>query len=133
MNKKSLEKLPEKKRFSIVARGRSFSYAFRGVGIIFKTQHNAWVHGLVAVIVILLGLCFRISPGEWAVVILSITSVLAAEAFNTAMEIDMDLTSPNYHPYAKDTKDVAAGAVLLTVVGASVVGLIIFLPKILAF
>ncbi len=123
------KKLSEKKRFSIVARARSFTYAFRGIGIIFKTQHNAWVHGLAAVVVIFLGFLLEISSGEWAVILLSITSVLAAEAFNTAMEIDMDLTSPRYHPYARDTKDVAAGAVLLTVAGAIVVGCIIFIPK----
>ncbi|MBP6857893.1 MAG: diacylglycerol kinase family protein [Candidatus Pacebacteria bacterium] len=123
--------MSEKKRFSIVARGKSLTHAFRGLGIIFKTQHNAWVHGLVAVLVVILGLWLHISEGEWAVIILSITSVLAAEAFNTAMEIDMDLTSPNYHPYAKDTKDVAAAAVLITALGASIVGIIIFIPKIL--
>jgi diacylglycerol kinase len=125
------KKLSERKRFSIVARGRSFKHAFRGVGIIFRTQHNAWVHGLVALVVILMGLGFDISVGEWAVVILSITSVLAAEAFNTAVEIDMDLTSPNYHPYARDTKDVASAAVLITALGALIVGLVIFIPKII--
>jgi diacylglycerol kinase (ATP) len=124
------KKLSEKKRFSIIARGRSFKHAFRGVGIIFKTQHNAWVHGLVALCTIILGFSLRISAGEWATVILAITSVLAAEAFNTAVEIDMDLTSPNYHPYARDTKDVASAAVLITAVGALVVGLVIFIPKI---
>ncbi|MDQ5930913.1 MAG: diacylglycerol kinase [Patescibacteria group bacterium] len=123
--------MSEKKRFSIVARGRSFKYAIRGLGVIFKTQHNAWVHGLVALAVILMGLGFDISTGEWAVVILSITSVLAAEAFNTAVEIDMDLTSPNYHPYARDTKDVASAAVLITALGALIVGLVIFVPKVL--
>jgi undecaprenol kinase len=60
-------------------------------------------------------------------------AVLVAESFNTAMEIDIDLTSPQYHPYARDTKDVAAGAVLLAVIGAVIVGGIIFIPKILLF
>lgn len=123
--------MSDKKRFSIVARGRSFKHAFRGVGIIFRTQHNAWVHGVIALAVLALGLWLDISAGEWAVVILSITSVLGAEAFNTAMEIDIDLTSPNYHPYARDTKDVASAAVLITAMGALIVGLIIFLPKVL--
>lgn len=123
------KKLSEKKRFSIIARARSFKHAFRGVGIIFKTQHNAWIHGLVAIVVIALGFWLNISEGEWAVILLAITSVLAAEAFNTAMEIDMDLTSPHYHPYARDTKDVAAAAVLITVIGASIIGLVIFIPK----
>jgi diacylglycerol kinase len=59
------------------------------------------------------------------------TAVLVAESINTAIEIDIDLTSPQYHPYARDTKDVAAGAVLISVIGAVIIGAIIFVPKIL--
>lgn len=124
--------ISEKKRFSMVARMRSFNHAFRGIGIIFKTQHNAWIHAVVAVIVVVLGIWLQISHLEWGLLILSIAAVLAAEGFNTALEIDIDLTSPDEHPYARDTKDVAAGAVLLTVCGAIIVGLIIFLPKVYA-
>ena len=76
-----------------------------------------------------LGWWLHISEGEWAMLVLAIGMVLAAEAFNTAIEIDIDLTSPEYHPYARDTKDVAAGAVLITVIVAIVVGCIIFIPK----
>jgi diacylglycerol kinase len=114
-----------------VARAKSFKHAFRGIGVIFKTQHNAWIHAVVGVIVIILGFVYSLSEAEWGLLVLSMAAVLAAEGFNTALEIDMDLTSPEYHPYARDTKDVAAGAVLLTVIGAVIVGLIIFLPKIL--
>jgi diacylglycerol kinase (ATP) len=124
-------KLSEKKRFSIIARAQSFRHAIRGISVIFKTQHNAWVHALATVVAIGLGLYLNISEAEWALLVLAITSVLVAEGFNTAIEIDIDLTSPDFHPYARDTKDVAAGAVLLTVIGAVVVGLVIFLPKIL--
>ncbi len=126
-----MNNISEKKRFSIVARARSFRHAWRGVGIMFRTQHNAWVHALAAGVVVVLGFGLRISHGEWAVLILAIASVLAAEGFNTALEIDIDLTSPDEHPYARDTKDVAAGAVLLTVVGAVALGLVIFVPKLL--
>lgn len=126
-------RMTERKRFSIIARARSFKYALRGIGIIFKTQHNAWVHGAAALGVVVLGLWLHISEGEWAVVLLAITSVLAAEAFNTAVEIDIDLTSPNYHPYARDSKDVASGAVLITVLGAVIVGIVVFVPKIALF
>ncbi len=124
-----MEKLSERKRFSIIARARSFRHALRGIGIIFKTQHNAWIHGVAAVVVIGLGLWLKISAGEWAGILLSVTSVLAAEAFNTAVEIDIDLTSPNYHPYARDTKDVASAAVLITALGAALVGIVVFVPK----
>ena len=123
------KRMSEKKRFSIIARGRSVKHAVRGLKIILKTQHNAWVHTFFAILAVFLGFYFHISLGEWSAIILSITSVFVAEAFNTAMEIDIDLTSPTYHPYARDTKDVAAGAVLLTIIGSLVLGLIIFLPK----
>jgi diacylglycerol kinase (ATP) len=121
-----------KKNFSIIARARSFKNAFRGVGIMIRTQHNAWVHMVAAMVAIVLGFYLEITLAEWAVLTLAMGFVLAAEAFNTAMEIDIDLTSPNYHPYARDTKDVAAGAVLISVIVASVIGLIIFLPKIIS-
>lgn len=120
-----------KKNFSIIARARSFKHAFRGVGIMIRTQHNAWVHMVAAIIAIVLGFYLNITLAEWAVLVLAMGFVLASEAFNTAMEIDIDLTSPTYHPYARDTKDVAAGAVLISVIVASVIGLIIFLPKII--
>ncbi len=126
-----MDKFLTKKNFSIIDRARSFRHAFRGVGIMIRTQHNAWVHMVAALIAIVLGFRFDISLAEWSVLVLAMGSVLAAEAFNTAMEIDIDLTSPDFHPYARDTKDVAAGAVLISVIVAIVIGLIIFLPKII--
>lgn len=126
-----MKKMSEQKRFSIVARARSFTYALRGISILLKTQPNFWIHIVAAAVVTFLGFRLHISAGEWATLTLAMTMVIAAEAINTSFEFDIDLTSPEYHPYARDTKDVAAGAVLLTVVGAIIVGLIIFVPKIL--
>jgi len=132
-----MKKLPkhisEKERFSIVNRARSFKYAVRGMGIILKTQHNFWIQLVGAAIVAFLGFFLHVSPLEWCALILAVTAVFVAESFNTAIEIDIDLTSPHYHPYARDTKDVAAGAVLLAVLGAVLIGCIIFIPKILLF
>ncbi len=127
-----MNRLSEKKRFSIVARARSFKHAFRGLSIILKTQHNFWIQIVVAITMIALGIFFSITSTEWVILILTMANVLVAEAFNTALEIDIDLTSPTYHPYAKDTKDVAAGAVLIMIVAASIVGLVIFLPRIVS-
>lgn len=115
-----------------MARTKSFAHAFRGVGIIVKTTHNFWVQIFFALVAVILGFIFRISEIEWVLIIMSAGFVLATEAINTAIEIDIDLTSPNYHPYARDTKDVAAGAVLISAIVALAVGLIIFLPKIVA-
>ena len=109
----------------------SFRYAFAGVRYLLWTQRNAKIHTLVAVLAILLGLLLRIERGEWLALVLTITLVLVAEAFNTAIEAVVDLASPGYHPLAKVAKDVAAGAVLLTAIASVVVGLIVFLPHLL--
>jgi len=125
------QKLSEKKRFSIVARIKSTTHAWRGIGIFLKTTHNLWVHIFFAILAVYLGFVLKISSVEWGLIIFAIGLVIIVEAFNTAFEIDIDLTSPNYHPYARDTKDVAAGAVSIAVIVAGIVGLIVFLPKIL--
>jgi diacylglycerol kinase len=80
---------------------------------------------------VLAGLYFKIERTEWLVMTLVAALVLSAEAMNTAVEFVVDLVSPDYHPLAGKAKDVAAAAVLLAAFGAIIVGLIIFLPKIL--
>lgn len=119
----------EKKRFSIVAQIKSVTHAWRGIGILIKTGHNTWIGIFAALLAVGVGFFLDISSTEWLFLVFAIGLVFVAEAFNTAIEIDMDLTSPEYHPYAKDTKDVAAGAVLLAVIVAVIVGAIIFVPK----
>ena len=125
------KRIGEKKRFSIIARINSANHAWRGIGVLIKTSHNAWGHIFFGLLALYLGLILQISKVEWILLVLTIGLVIVAEAFNTAIEIDIDLTSPDYHPYARDTKDVAAGAVLLTVFIAIITALFIFLPKIL--
>lgn len=78
----------------------------------------------------MLGIYFDITRTEWIALVFACGLVLITEAVNTAIEIDIDLTSPEYHPYAKDTKDVAAGAVLLSAITASIVGILVFGPYI---
>ena len=125
------QKISEKKRFSIVARFKSTTHAFRGLGIFIKTTHNSWLHIFFATLAIYMGFILKISEIEWVIIIFAIGLVIVSEVLNTAFEIDIDLTSPTYHPYARDTKDVAAGAVLISVIVAGIIGLIIFLPKII--
>lgn len=126
----NVQKISEKKRFSLVARAKSFTHAFRGIGVLVKSTHNFWIHIFFAVSAVFLGFFLKISHIEWMLLVLVSGFVMVTEAINTAIEIDIDLTSPNYHPYAKDTKDVAAGAVLISAIIAVIIGLIIFLPKI---
>ena len=110
----------------------NFRYAFRGVRILLRDERNAWIHVASAVIVILAGACLRLSPTEWLVVVVVIAAVIAAEAFNSALERLCDRVSTEHYPLIGETKDLAAGAVLITAIGAAVVGLIIFVPKIYA-
>jgi diacylglycerol kinase len=107
-----------------------FSNAFRGMHVALKATRHSLIHIFSALAVVFFGFYFKVSGLEWVILIFAIGFVLVSETFNTAIEIDINLTSPEYHPYAKDTKDVAAAAVLLSVFVAVVVGLIIFLPKI---
>jgi diacylglycerol kinase len=125
MEEKNLSK---EKRFSLVKRAESFTHASRGLWVFFKYTHNAWIHLTIFVCVFVLGVYFNITGIEWMMIIFAAGFVFVSEAFNTAIEIDIDLTSPNYHPYARDTKDVAAGAVLISATTAVIIGLIIFLP-----
>ncbi len=109
-------------------RWRSFGYAFKGITTLFQTQVHAWIHLCAMILVVAMGLFFDIKSWEWVVLILCITLVLAAEAFNTAIEFLTDLVSPDFHPLAGKAKDTAAAAVLICAIGAAIVGLIILGP-----
>lgn len=108
----------------------SFRYAFNGIAWLFRSQPNARVHLFAAICALSTGWYFGLSQTEWCLVVLAITSVFAAEGFNTAIEDLTDLASPGHHPLAGRVKDVAAGAVLFTALGAATVGVLIFAPKI---
>ena len=110
----------------------SFGYALEGIFEVIQSQPNFIIHFIAASVAITAGFYFTISATEWCLVIGSITLVLGAETFNTALEHLTNLVSPDYHILAKKTKDAAAGGVLFIAIGAAIVGLIIFLPKILA-
>jgi diacylglycerol kinase len=112
----------------ITSRIAAFGHAFRGWSYVLKTQHNAWIHTLVAIVVVAMGLWLGISPGNWAVIILTIAMVFTAEFINTAIEALVDLAMPMHHPLAKVGKDVGAGAVLVAALAGVVVGLLILGP-----
>lgn len=109
----------------------SFRYAFAGLFYVFRTQRNFRIHLSITLLASLLGIFLGLSFTEWAVFAATVTIVLAAEMTNTMIEALVDLVSPEYHPLAKVSKDVAAGIVLLTALGAIVVGLFLFGPKLL--
>ena len=118
------------KPFSFGARIKSFGYALNGWCTLVVNEPNALIHVFAAVAVVVLGCVFHISVTEWLGIILSIVLVLATELLNTSLEAMCDLVEPNRHPQIKKIKDLAAGAVLISALGAFIVGLIIFIPKI---
>lgn len=108
---------------------QSFGYAARGIRVLFM-QPNACIHLVAVVLVNLAGVYYAISTTEWCFVWLCIGGVLMAEGFNTAIEVLADRVNPEFDVAVGRCKDIAAGAVLLMVIAAVIVGSIIFLPKI---
>ncbi len=106
----------------------AFGHALRGWAYVLKTQHNAWIHSVVATVVIILSLWLGLPARDWAVLILIIAMVFTAEFINTAIEAVVDLASPVHHPLAKVGKDVGAGAVLVAALAAILIGLLILGP-----
>lgn len=107
---------------------KSFAYAWKGVCSFLSKEHNAWIHCAAIIAVTTAGFFFGITRTEWLAILLCFAMVLAAEAFNTAIERLVNLVSPDYHPVAGDVKDIAAGAVLICAIVAAIIGLIIFIP-----
>lgn len=122
-----------KATFSFNGRIRSGTYALEGILEMLKSQHNAWVHLVATVVVIVMGLMLSVTAAQWCLLILVMMAVWVAEALNTAFEFLCDVASPEFHPLVKKSKDVAAGAVLLSAIGASAVGAIIFIPYLLDY
>jgi diacylglycerol kinase (ATP) len=113
----------------IMKRLYSFKYAFKGIGFMMRTQKNAWIHLSVALLVIVLSIIYKLEKLEWCLMIVAIGLVLMAEMFNTAIEFITDLLSPDYQKKAGRAKDLAAGAVLISAITSALIGLFIFIPK----
>jgi len=121
--------MSEYKPFSMKERSKSFRYAFEGILCFFKREHNAILHLLATVIVLILSIIFPVSRSEIIVLIIVIGLVWTAEFFNTAIEKMADLVSKEDHPEIKFIKDVAAAAVLVMAVVALLTGCLIFIPN----
>jgi len=111
-----------------LSRLQSFRHAFRGWFYVLRTQRNAWIHSAIATAVFFVGLWLELSLTEWAIIILTAAFVFTAEFINTAIEVVVDLASPDEHPLAKIGKDVGAAAVLVSALAAILIGLLILGP-----
>lgn len=107
----------------------SFKYAFEGIITTIKEERNMFIHFLIAIIVVITGIYVRLSLNEWLICLLLFALVFSLELINTAIENTVDLVTTKKNKKAKLAKDAAAGAVLIAAVFASIIGIIIFLPK----
>ena len=110
----------------------SFGYALEGLIYAFKYEQNMLVHILATILVVVVGLIVDLSSTEWLFVFLIIGLVVATELINTSIEAVVDLISPDEHPLAKIAKDTAAAAVMVFAIVSILIGIFIFLPKIIA-
>lgn len=112
---------------------KGFVYAWQGIGYAFTTQINFKFHAFSGAVVIMLGCFLGLNINEWLWISVAIGLVLVAELFNTALEVLVDLVSPEYHPKAGIVKDLSSAAVLLIAILSAIIGSCIFLPKIAAY
>ncbi|MDR6122321.1 undecaprenol kinase [Bacillus sp. SLBN-46] len=108
----------------------SFSYAVTGILTALHSERNMRIHLISSIVVFLLSIFFSITRMEWIVILFAIGGMFSLELINTAIERVVDLVTKEYHPLAKQAKDIAAGAVFLYAVLSVIVGSIIFIPYI---
>ena len=110
----------------------SLRNAITGIKTAFKTQRNLRYHALVCILVLIIGWILNLSNLEFLILILTILSVIISEIFNTAIEFVVDLISPDFNLQAKKAKDVSAAAVLASAIFSIIIGLILFIPRIIS-
>ena len=111
----------------------SFKYAFEGIVQAYIGEQNLKIHSVIACLVIIFGFILKISYTEWLICLVLIGLVLMAEFFNTSIEYLVDLVSPDIQPLAKATKDTASAGVLMIAIISAIIGLTIFVPKLINF
>ncbi len=120
-----------KKVLSIKRLRKSFGYAFKGIDDVIEHEPNMKIHVVVAILVVIMAIILKVSIIEWIILVLLIGAVLAAETINTTIENLVDMYTKEYDEKAKNVKDTAAGTVLILAITSAIIGLIIFIPKII--
>jgi undecaprenol kinase len=110
----------------------TFMFALEGIRVSFKNEKNIKFHFFFSIFVLLMGFIFNLTYTEWMFVLVAVAGMLVIEMINTAIERVVDLVTDEYHPLAKQAKDIAAGAVFIYALLSIVIGITIFLPKIIA-
>lgn len=117
----------DQNKFSILKRLKSFIYAFNGLKILFREEHNSRIHLIAAIAVIIAGIIFELNIFEWIAIVFSIGLVITTEIINTVVEKTADFISPDKNEKIKKIKDLSAAAVLVSVITAVSIGLLVFI------
>lgn len=120
----------KQQKFSISRRLNSFKFAFNGLKILLKEEHNSRIHFFTAICVSIAGFIFNVSEYEWIAIVFAIGFVITLEIINSSIENIADFVSPEKHSEIKKIKDLSAAGVIAGAVTALIIGLIIFIPKI---
>ena len=115
----------------ITNRIKAFKYAFKGFYLLVTEEHSIITQLIIAILVCIFGFVMNISATEWGFQILAIGLVLSVEALNTAIERLADFVHPEHHKKIGIIKDIGAGAAFFAVLTAVVIGLVIYLPKLI--
>lgn len=120
----------EKKNKKLI---NSFKCAIQGIIQAMKTERNVKIHITIMILVIISGIVFKIAKQEWITCIILFGLVISLELVNSAIETTVDIAMPEINEKAKKAKDIAAGAVLVSAISSAIIGLTIFIPKIIEF
>lgn len=123
--------MKKQEKFSIAKRLKSFTYAFNGLKVLFWEEHNSRIHLFATVCVIVAGVLLKLSILEWVAVAFAVGLVFNGEIFNSAIEDLADVVCPERDERIKKVKDLAAATVLVNALTAAVIGLLVFVPKII--
>lgn len=115
-------------QYLIRSRLMSFAHAFSGWWSVLRNEHNARIHAVATVMVVIMGFWLHLGITEWAIIIITIGSVWSAECINTGIEATIDLVSPQQHPLAKIAKDAGAAGVLIAAIVSVIIGILILGP-----
>jgi len=122
--------MSNKKESFLVNRLKSVGFAFKGAILLLKTEASIKIQFTLGIIVTIAGFYYNISTTEWLIQLLAIGLVMCAEGVNTAIEAIADFIHPEHHKKIGLIKDIAAGAVFIAAIFTSIIGLIIYIPKI---
>ncbi len=127
--KTRMKKADASVRNELTQRLRSFKHAATGIWHALGNERNLQIHCICSLLVLALACALKLDFHDWFWLIFAIVLVWSSELLNTAIEALCDVVSPSFHPGIKLAKDIAAGAVLICAVGATIIGAMVILPR----